>query len=135
MESLKTSSPTHFKIGNKSYNNEAAEKIVEYLNSVESNVEIADIDDIIAGRPEDEALRTLAIINSGLKRFKLLELNVSDNAMGAKGVEACRDILSGKSLQALKRSFISSRLETTQTFVTPRNFTCAMMDYLLKLLS
>ena len=94
-----TNTSTHFKIGNKSYDNAAAQKIADYLNSVECNIEVADIADIIAGRPEEEALRTLSIICSGLKRFDLVELNVSDNAMGAKGVESCRDLLSKKFLQ------------------------------------
>eukprot|EP01036_Dinobryon_divergens_P024484 gene24484-32935_t len=96
-----TSTSTQFKIGNKSYDNAAAQTIADYLNSVECNVEVAEIDDIIAGRPEDEALRTLAIICSGLKRFDLIELNLSDNAMGAKGVESCKDLLCKKFLQRL----------------------------------
>lgn len=94
-----TSTSTQFKIGNKSYDNAAAQTIADYLNSVACNIEVAEIDDIIAGRPEDEALRTLAIICSGLKRFDLIELNLSDNAMGAKGVESCKDLLCKKFLQ------------------------------------
>jgi Ran GTPase-activating protein (RanGAP) involved in mRNA processing and transport len=96
-----TDSPTQLKIGNKSYDNAAAQKIADFLNTLDGNIEVADISDIIAGRPEDEALRTLSILSEGLKRFQLKELNVSDNAMGAKGVEACREILRIKSLQVL----------------------------------
>jgi len=90
---------TQLRIGNKSYDNAAAQTIVNYLDSIDSNIDVADIGDIIAGRPEEEALRTLSIICSGLKRFNLKELNVSDNAMGAKGVEACKGILCGKELK------------------------------------
>ena len=60
---------------------------------------VADISDIIAGRPEDEALRTLNIICSSLKKFNLTEVNLSDNALGAKGVEECKDVLLGDSLE------------------------------------
>jgi hypothetical protein len=38
-------------------------------------------------------------ISEALQRFSLLELNVSDNALGAKGIEACRAVLSCSSLQ------------------------------------
>ena len=60
---------------------------------------MADISDIIAGRPEDEALRTLKIICSSLKKFNLVEVNLSDNALGAKGVEVCKDVLLGDTLE------------------------------------
>ena len=62
---------------------------------------VADISDIIAGRPEDEALRTLGIICGSLKKFDLVEVNLSDNALGAKGVEACRDVLLGDYIQVM----------------------------------
>ena len=85
-------------MSNKSFDNGAAEKIAEYLSSLE-NVTIADISDIIAGRPEDEALRTLNIICASLKKFSLTEVNLSDNALGAKGVEVCKDVLTGDHLE------------------------------------
>jgi Ran GTPase-activating protein (RanGAP) involved in mRNA processing and transport len=85
-------------LSNKSFDNGAAEKMAEYLSSLE-NVTVADISDIIAGRPEDEALRTLNIICSSLKKFNLTEVNLSDNALGAKGVEVCKDVLTGEHLQ------------------------------------
>ena len=90
--------PTHICLSNKSFDNGAATKIAEYVSSL-SGVTVADISDIIAGRPEDEALRTLNIICSSLKKFELIEVNLSDNALGAKGVEACIDVLLGNSLQ------------------------------------
>lgn len=90
--------PVHVRLSNKSFDNGAAERIAQFLDTLTA-VEIADISDIIAGRPEDEALRTIKIVCSGLKKFNLIEVNVSDNAFGGKGVEACRDILEKKTIQ------------------------------------
>ncbi|KAA8494185.1 RAN GTPase-activating protein 1 [Porphyridium purpureum] len=44
--------------------------------------------DIIAGRPEDEALRVLQRIANSLPGVQLREIDVSDNALGAKGISA-----------------------------------------------
>jgi Ran GTPase-activating protein (RanGAP) involved in mRNA processing and transport len=60
---------------------------------------LADISDIIAGRPTEEALKTLHIICSSLKKFNLVIVNVSDNALGPKGIEACRGVLTSSSLE------------------------------------
>jgi hypothetical protein len=98
ISSITVTNPTHINLSNKSFDNGAAEKVAEYVRSLEG-VTVADISDIIAGRPEDEALRTLSIICSSLKKFKLTEVNLSDNALGAKGVDACKDILLGSDLE------------------------------------
>lgn len=90
--------PTHIRLSNKSFDNGAATKIAQYLESLEG-VTVADVSDIIAGRPEDEALRTLNIICSSLKKFDLVEVNLSDNALGAKGVEECKTVLLGDNIQ------------------------------------
>lgn len=76
--------------------------IADALENVDDTLELIDISDIIAGRPEEEALKTLRIISTGLKRFNITMLNVSDNAFGAKGIEACRDVLVGKPLEVRK---------------------------------
>lgn len=101
IKGINVSNPTHINLSNKSFDNGAAEKIAEYLGTLEG-VTVADISDIIAGRPEDEALRTLNIVCSSLKKFSLTEVNLSDNALGAKGVEACKDVLLGNDLEVLR---------------------------------
>eukprot|EP00983_Pelagomonas_calceolata_P127956 1161466-Pelagomonas_calceolata.AAC.10 len=46
------------------------------------------------GRPEDEALDSLRIISAALAQAThLKELNLSDNALGEKGVRACSEAL------------------------------------------
>eukprot|EP00547_Thalassionema_nitzschioides_P008955 CAMPEP_0194227032 /NCGR_PEP_ID=MMETSP0156-20130528/42651_1 /TAXON_ID=33649 /ORGANISM="Thalassionema nitzschioides, Strain L26-B" /LENGTH=469 /DNA_ID=CAMNT_0038959505 /DNA_START=83 /DNA_END=1492 /DNA_ORIENTATION=- len=97
----------------KSYTSEAAKVIADFLTatengqpSVASGTKIAYIDDIIASRPEAEALEVLTTISDAFKESRLVEVDLSDNAMGTKGVVACKTILSGPTvidtLQCLK---------------------------------
>ncbi len=52
------------------------------------------IADIIAGRPEAEGLAVYRALGVALKERALEELDFSDNAVGTKGVDVCRDFLS-----------------------------------------
>ena len=45
---------------------------------------------------EDEALDVLRIISKGLAKAKLRGLNLSDNALGEKGVRACAEVLTAQ---------------------------------------
>ena len=65
------------------------------------NVTVADISDIIAGRPEEDALKTLQYISDSFNGSILEEVDVSDNALGSKGVYACKNVLIGKKLERL----------------------------------
>lgn len=53
----------------------------------------ADLSDVIAGRPEDEAKESLRIMAEGLSECKLRALDLSDNALGEKGIVACKAAL------------------------------------------
>lgn len=88
-------------MSNKSITADAAVVFGDFLDRFGETVSVADISDIIAGRPEEEALESLRIITTHMTRFPLIEINLSDNALGAKGVEACRGLLSKKTLQSL----------------------------------
>ncbi len=48
------------------------------------------------GTQEDEALDVLRIVSKGLTKAKLKALNISDNALGEKGVRACADVITGQ---------------------------------------
>ena len=69
-----------------------------------SQLDTVDIADVIAGRPEEEALEVLRTICAPLKESKsLTAIDVSDNAFGAKGLDACVDLLEGQTkLTSLK---------------------------------
>lgn len=56
----------------------------------------ADISDIIAGRPEAEVLAVLRSVAAALKGCELASLNISDNALGEKGVRACGNAMSSQ---------------------------------------
>lgn len=69
-----------------------------------ANLTTVDIADIIAGRPEDEALEVLRTICAAFQGVKTItSIDVSDNALGAKGLDACAALLEGQSqLTSLK---------------------------------
>jgi Ran GTPase-activating protein (RanGAP) involved in mRNA processing and transport len=59
-------------------------------------LKVAVLADIIAGRPEAEGLRVYEVLASALRERQLEELDLSDNAVGTKGVHALRDLLSSQ---------------------------------------
>jgi len=59
--------------------------------------------DIIAGRPEVEGLAVYRVLGAALSRVALREIDLSDNALGPKGVDACRELLGGQA--SLERLF------------------------------
>ena len=59
-------------------------------------LESAVLADIIAGRPEAEGLAVYRTLGDALSRVQLREIDLSDNAVGPKGIEACRDFLSNQ---------------------------------------
>ncbi len=54
-------------------------------------------------RPEEEALKVMEILCEVLSDRQLVSIDLSDNAMGEKGIDSCRCILEGKiRLRSLK---------------------------------
>ena len=88
-------------LSDKSYTAEAARIIADFMNrpgpggapSVASGVTRLDASDMIASRMEDEGLEVLTTLCDAFRRSGLREVNLSDNAMGSKGVSACRSVL------------------------------------------
>lgn len=72
---------------------EAAAVVARAIDALPT-VDAANLADIIAGRPEAEGLEVFRVLGAALGRKKLRELDLSDNAVGPKGVEACREMLS-----------------------------------------
>ena len=86
----------------KSYTSSAATLIAEFLTSTEifcpciaAGIQIANLADIIASRMEEEGLEVLKIISNAFQTSRLIEVDLSDNAMGSKGVTACEMVLGG----------------------------------------
>lgn len=93
--------PSHLKLSDKSFSESAARVIAASLREKCKSVTVADLSDIIAGKSEEEALEVLRIICDSLAECALVELNLSDNALGRPGILACQSVLCGKSLQKL----------------------------------
>lgn len=90
------SKPLHYDkiaLRGKSYTADGAKLLVELFLSRLVNLKAADLADIIAGRPEDEALCVLQIVCDALCTQQLEEIDLSDNALGEKGVRACLSLL------------------------------------------
>ena len=93
-----------FDLNGKSYNHDAAQAIASFLVSdgVRNRVKIANLSDIIAGRLKEEGFPVLKTICDALEGNSLEEVDLSDNAMGLRGLENCRAVLRGHPLKSLK---------------------------------
>ena len=91
------------KLSTKSIGAEAAPVVVAAIENVAKVLQDADMSDIIAGRPEAEVLQVLQAVSAALAKCEgLKSLNISDNALGEKGIRAFKDVLTATStLQAL----------------------------------
>jgi Ran GTPase-activating protein 1 len=84
---------TTVRLCSKSFGTEAAAEAKRVLSGLKA-VTRADLSDIIAGRPEVEALEVLKTIVGSLPADKLNALDLSENALGEKGVRALMSQLS-----------------------------------------
>lgn len=91
------------KLSNKSYGGKAAQAMAERLASLRGLKDV-DVSDVIAGRPEAEALEVLGTLATALakasgygdaKRSRITALDVSDNALGQKGLDALLPLFHG----------------------------------------
>ncbi|KAI4301258.1 hypothetical protein L6164_034552 [Bauhinia variegata] len=78
---------------NRSFGLDAARIAEPILLSIKDQLRDVDLSDFIAGRPEAEALEVMTIFSSVLEGCDLRYLNLSNNAMGEKGVRAFGSLL------------------------------------------
>lgn len=87
---------------NRSFGLDAALVAEPILLAIKDQLTEVDLSDFIAGRPEDEALKVMNIFSSALEGCILRYLDLSNNAMGEKGVRAFGSLLrSQKNLEEL----------------------------------
>ncbi|KAA8548607.1 hypothetical protein F0562_000291 [Nyssa sinensis] len=67
------------------------------LETLKDQLKEVDLSDFIAGRPEAEALDVMSIFSAALKGCTLKSLNLSNNALGEKGVRAFGSLLKSQS--------------------------------------
>jgi len=89
---------------NRSFGIGAATVAGPILESVKNQLTEVDISDFVAGRPEDEALDVMRIFSKALEGSVLRYLNISDNALGEKGVRAFSELL--KSQESLEELYV-----------------------------
>lgn len=75
-------------LSNRSFGLDAARVAVPVLSSIKHQLKEVDLSDFIAGRSETEAIEVMNLFSSALEGCVLRYLNLSDNAMGEKGVNA-----------------------------------------------
>lgn len=80
---------TKIKFSTKSFGVEAARIAAKAIRNVRKSLKHADMSDIVAGRPEEEALQALSILCDALGEAELESLDLSHNALGEKGIRAC----------------------------------------------
>lgn len=73
---------------NRSFGFDAANVAAPILLAIKDQLRDLDLSDFIAGRPETEALEVMNIFSSALEGCQLRYLNLSNNALGEKGVRA-----------------------------------------------
>jgi Ran GTPase-activating protein 1 len=87
---------TKIVFSNRSFGIEAARVAGPILESIKNQLLDVDLSDFVAGRPEEEALEVMKIFSLALEGSILRYLNLSDNAMGEKGVRAFEAFLSSQ---------------------------------------
>lgn len=79
----------------------AATKIAEFLVGRVSAIKEARLNDVIASLPTDQGLAVLKTLSEALKDAPIERLDLSDNALGIRGVEAASELLSVPTLKHL----------------------------------
>lgn len=99
LEPLKEPGNSYTKIcfSNRSFGLEAARVAEPILASIKNQLKEVDLSDFIAGRPEAEALEVMNIFSTALEGCILKSLNLSNNALGEKGVRAFGALLRSQS--------------------------------------
>lgn len=82
---------------NRSFGLGAARVADPILTSLKGQLKEVDLSDFVAGRPEVEALDVMSIFSNALQGSVLSSLNLSDNALGEKGVRAFGALLKSQS--------------------------------------
>lgn len=82
---------------NRSFGLAAAHVAASILSSVKDQLTEVDLSDIVSRRPEPEAVEVMRMFSSALDGCDLRYLNLSNNALGVKGVRAFSDLLKSQS--------------------------------------
>ncbi|GMH02687.1 hypothetical protein Nepgr_004526 [Nepenthes gracilis] len=106
LKPLRASGNSYGKIcfSNRSFGLDAARVAEPILSSLKNQLKEVDLSDFVAGRPEAEALNVMNIFSKALGGSNLRYLNLSNNALGEKGVRAFGSLL--KSQENLEELYL-----------------------------
>ena len=93
INSASKSAVRKIRLSTKSFGVEAAQVAADAFAACKDTLVDLDLSDVIAGRPEDEAMKALKCLCDAVAPLKLAALNLSDNALGEKGIVACSTAL------------------------------------------
>lgn len=96
------------RLSDKTYTAEAAAVVASFLKqpfdggqSIASGIVEADLSDMIASRRTEEGLAVLQTICDAFADSNLVDVDLSDNAIGEQGIGACNTVLTKRSLERL----------------------------------
>lgn len=98
LEPLKRPGNSYVRIcfSNRSFSIDAAHVAAPILSSLKNQLKEVDLSDFVAGRSEADALDVMHIFSEALEGSVLRYLNLSDNALGEKGIRAFEKLLSSQ---------------------------------------
>lgn len=88
---------TKIRFSNRSFGLDAAHVAVPILVSLKNQLTEVDLSDLIAGRDEEQALEVMTMFSSALQGSNLRHLNLSNNALGEKGIRAFEELFISQS--------------------------------------
>ena len=97
---------------------EAASVLVKTLPKLTA-LRVADFGDIIAGRHTDDALQVLELVCTHLKGLPITSLDLSDNALGTRGISAIARSGLVKDLKSLEELVRVCRMLSPWRFPLP----------------
>lgn len=108
----------------KSYTPEAAEIIAAFIREpfeggspIAFGIVEADLSDMIASQLTEQGLAVLKIICDAFADSELVDVNLSDNAVGEQGAKYCKTVLSKSSLRRLEMCNMGLAAETMKDIV------------------
>lgn len=81
--------------------NESIDIILPFLSQIAGSIEIVGLADVIAGLMTDEGLEVTEKLSKTFEASNLIEIDLSDNAMGPRGLERVDTLFANASLQRL----------------------------------
>jgi len=108
----------------RSWKKEAIDIIEPFLRSVSRTVKFVDFADIIAGRMTDEGLNITKQLADMFLDANLIEINLSDNAMGPRGLERVESMFTN-TIDGLQRLYLNNCGLSKESMEMLKSYICS----------